>query len=137
MENNEKVNLYEEANYAKALIDSLNEQIERLEKATEELVATSTILHEDGIRDSPEIRISIGSGIYVGVSGLKFDRVLIPVGSGVLKEESRENATHKIDDNLKEISASLNSLYLRKKDIETRYESILAVLQNAGSGQTG
>ena len=41
MENNEKVNLYEEANYAKALIDSLNEQIERLEKAAEELVATS------------------------------------------------------------------------------------------------
>ncbi|MCL5785847.1 MAG: prefoldin subunit alpha [Candidatus Thermoplasmatota archaeon] len=137
MENDQKVNIVDEANYAKVLLDSVNDQIARLERAGEELSSTLAILRDDGIGVSKDVRVSIGSGIFVSAKGIEFDKVLFPLGSGVLKEEPREKARQMIEDNLKDIQGSLNSLYVRKKDVETRYESLLTILQNSSGKSTG
>ena len=137
MENEAKAGLYQEANYAKAMIDSLAGQIMRLESAAQEIATTLAVLKEDRIGESGQVQVSIGSGVFVNVHGLDFDKVLFPMGSGVLKEEPRDKAREKLESNLKEIQESLDNLYVRKKDLETRYESILTYLQDSGKRETG
>ncbi|MCW6169553.1 MAG: prefoldin subunit alpha [Thermoplasmatales archaeon] len=129
MENDQRVNVSEELEYLKSIIDSLDNQINSLAKAIEELGRTFSTLKDSEAGESKETRISLGSGIYVEAKLDLDKKLMVPIGSDLFIEEEPKKTVERLENNIKELSNSLASLQQQRKDAEYRYNAIVALVQ--------
>lgn len=129
------MNINEELNYYKSLIDSTERQISSLERLSQEIGTTMSLLDDNELFESGEKKISIGSGIFMNAAITKPDRLMVPIGSDVYVEETPDKVKERLKGNLNQITQSLDSLYERRKDLTNRYESLAMLLQRAGEQQ--
>lgn len=135
MERGDSVNINEEMNYYKSLIDSTERQISNLEKLAQELSVTVAVIEDKDLFQSEDKKISIGSGIFINAKIEKPESLIVPIGADIYVEEKPDKVAERLKSNMQQVSASLDSLYARRKDLTNRYESLLMVLQRAAMQQ--
>ena len=131
MEQEARENLVNEAEYLRNLLASLNSQIERIARAMEEVSTTLAVLNDRESIISNDSRMTIGSGIYTKVRVEDMNNLLTPIGSDLFKTDSAENVQKALQANVEDMRTSLTTLEARRKEAETRYETILTVLQRS------
>lgn len=131
----EQINITDEINYMRSLMDSTENQIESLERLLSEMATTLSVVTSKDMFDSEEKRINIGSGIYIEAIIRKPDKFIVPIGSDVYAEFGPEDVEKRLKDNMKQITDTLESLYLRRKELNSRYNSLLMLLQRVSQQQ--
>ena len=132
-----QVNIVDEINYTKSLIDSLDTQLNGLLRGMEEIRRVQTILKDTEISGSRDRRISIGAGIFaLGNIDIK-SRMLVPIGSDVYIEEDPEKLSNRLDRNITDLQNSIGTLNTRRSDLVNRYEALLSVVNQAREEEQG
>ncbi len=133
MERGESLNISEEINYYRNLIDSTERQITSLERLAQEINLTLSVLDDQELFESEDKKVSIGSGIFISAKLEKPKKMVVPIGADIYVEEPPEKVQERLKSNLAQISGSLESLYSRRKDLSNRYESLVMLLQRASA----
>ena len=132
-----QVNIVDEINYTKSLIDSLDTQLNGLLRGMEEIRRVQTILKETEISNSRDRRISIGAGIFALGNIDTKSRMLVPIGSDVYIEEEPEKLSNRLDRNITDLQNSIGTLNTRRSDLVNRYEALLSVVNQAREEEQG
>ena len=132
-----QVNIVDEINYTKSLIDSLDTQLNGLLRGMEEIRRVQTILKDTEISNSRDRRISIGAGIFALGNIDTKSRMLVPVGSDVYIEEDPEKLSNRLDRNITDLQNSIGTLNTRRSDLVNRYEALLSVVNQAREEEQG
>lgn len=132
-----QVNIVDEINYTKSLIDSLDTQLNGLLRGMEEIRRVQTILKDTEISGSRDRRISIGAGIFALGNIDTKSRMLVPVGSDVYIEEDPEKLSNRLDRNIADLQNSIGTLNTRRSDLVNRYEALLSVVNQAREEEQG
>ena len=132
-----QVNIVDEINYTKSLIDSLDTQLNGLLRGMEEIRRVQTILKDTEISGSRDRRISIGAGIFALGNIDTKSRMLVPVGSDVYIEEDPEKLSNRLDRNIADLQNSIGTLNTRRSDLVNRYEALLSVVNQARPEEPG
>ena len=127
----ETINITDEINYLRSLIESTENQISSLERLLSDMGTTLSVVSSRDLFESEEKKINIGSGIYIDAVIKKPDRFLVPIGSDVYAEFGGEDVEKRLKDNMKQITDTLDTLYLRRKELSSRYDSLIMLLQRA------
>ncbi len=135
MENEGKINISEELNYLRSLMESLDSQLSVLVRGMDEIRKAYNVLKEEGLEASEETRVSIGAGIYAKAKVNPKDKLFVPIGSDLYVEEEPEKSLSRLDQNMKELDTSIQSVQERRSDISGRYNSLMTVLQQAQEQQ--
>jgi prefoldin alpha subunit len=133
MEQDARESLIREIEYLKGIIESLNDQISRIERVIEEINLSLSVIADRKNIEGNKTRVSIGYGIYVNARIESFDRLLLPIGSGVYREDNAENVEKRLKGELQSLQTSMDSLLEKRKESENRYETLLTVVQRAGT----
>ncbi|MEM0155780.1 MAG: prefoldin subunit alpha [Thermoplasmataceae archaeon] len=132
-----QVNIVDEINYTKSLIDSLDNQLNSLLRGMEEIRRVQAILKDTGISEAKDRRIAIGSGIFaLGNIDVK-SKMLVPIGSDVYLEENPERVSGRLENNLLELQNTISALDARRTELFNRYESMLSIVDQARQEQKG
>ncbi len=129
MENDRRINVSEELEYLRSVIDSLDNQINSLARGIDEFRRTFSTLKDTNVMDSKDTKISLGSGIYANAKLNLGDKLLVPIGMDLFIEEEPSKTAERLENNIKEINSSLLVLQQQKKDAEYRYNAIVALVQ--------
>lgn len=132
MENQQNINIVDEINYIKSLIDSIDSQINVLLRGLDELRRAVSVLKDQNLASSEETRISIGAGIYVNAKIDVTENILVPIGSDLYKEENVEKTVSRLDENIAEVEKSINNFSAQREELSRRYESMVSLLQREG-----
>ena len=132
-----QVNIVDEINYTKSLIDSLDTQLNGLLRGMEEIRRVQTILKDTEISGSRDRRISIGAGIFALGNIDTKSRMLVPIGSDVYIEEEPEKLSNRLDRNINDLQNSIGNLNTRRSDLVNRYEALLSVVNQAREEEQG
>ncbi len=132
-----QVNIVDEINYTKSLIDSLDTQLNGLLRGMEEIRRVQTILKDTEISNSRDRRISIGAGIFALGNIDTKSRMLVPIGSDVYIEEEPEKLSNRLDRNITDLQNSIGTLNTRRSDLVNRYEALLSVVNQAREEEQG
>ena len=132
-----QVNIVDEINYTKSLIDSLDSQLNGLLRGMEEIRRVQTILKDTEISGSRDRRISIGAGIFALGNIDTKSRMLVPIGSDVYIEEDPEKLSNRLDRNITDLQNSIGTLNTRRSDLVNRYEALLSVVNQAREEEQG
>ncbi|MHB1709405.1 MAG: prefoldin subunit alpha [Thermoplasmataceae archaeon] len=132
-----QVNIVDEINYTKSLIDSLDTQLNGLLRGMEEIRRVQTILKDTEISGSRDRRISIGAGIFATGNIDTKSRMLVPIGSDVYIEEDPEKLSNRLDRNITDLQNSIGALNTRRSDLVNRYEALISVVNQAREEQQG
>ncbi len=132
-----QVNIVDEINYTKSLIDSLDTQLNGLLRGMEEIRRVQTILKDTEISNSRDRRISIGAGIFALGNIDTKSRMLVPIGSDVYIEEEPEKLSNRLDRNINDLQNSIGTLNTRRSDLVNRYEALLSVVNQAREEEQG
>ena len=132
-----QVNIVDEINYTKSLIDSLDTQLNGLLRGMEEIRRVQTILKDTEISGSRDRRISIGAGIFALGNIDTKSRMLVPIGSDVYIEEDPEKLSNRLDRNITDLQNSIGTLNTRRSDLVNRYEALLSVVNQAREEEQG
>ena len=132
-----QVNIVDEINYTKSLIDSLDTQLNGLLRGMEEIRRVQTILKDTEISNSRDRRISIGAGIFALGNIDTKSRMLVPIGSDVYIEEEPEKLSNRLDRNIADLQNSIGTLNTRRSDLVNRYEALLSVVNQAREEEQG
>lgn len=135
MENESKINITEELNYIRSLMESLDNQLTVLMRGMEEIRRAYSVLKEEGISSSKDVRVSIGAGIYAKASVVPKEKLFVPIGSDLYIEEEPSKSVTRLDQNIKELDASIQNVQTRRSDLSGRYNSLVAVLQQSQEQQ--
>lgn len=132
-----QVNIVDEINYTKSLIDSLDSQLNNLLRGMEEIKRVQAILKDTSVSDSKDKRISIGAGIFAhGTIDIK-SKLLVPIGSDVYLEEEPEKLSGRLEKNISDLQNSIGSLDTRRTELLNRYETMLSLVEQARHEQQG
>ncbi|OWP56412.1 MAG: prefoldin subunit alpha [Thermoplasmatales archaeon B_DKE] len=137
MADENQVNIVDEINYTKSLIDSLDSQLNGLVRGMEEIRRVQNILKDTGIPASKDRRISIGAGIFASGSIDTSSRMLVPIGSDVYVEEDPEKLSGRLDKNIADLQNSIGTLSVRRSDLVNRYEALMSVVDQAKQEDQG
>jgi prefoldin alpha subunit len=132
-----QVNIVDEINYTKSLIDSLDTQLNGLLRGMEEIRRVQTILKDTEISGSRDRRISIGAGIFALGNIDTKSRMLVPIGSDVYIEEEPEKLSNRLDRNITDLQNSIGTLNTRRSDLVNRYEALLSVVNQVREEEQG
>jgi prefoldin alpha subunit len=132
-----QVNIVDEINYTKSLIDSLDTQLNGLLRGMEEIRRVQTILKDTEISGSRDRRISIGAGIFALGNIDTKSRMLVPIGSDVYIEEDPEKLSNRLGRNITDLQNSIGTLNTRRSDLVNRYEALLSVVNQAREEEQG
>lgn len=124
-----------EINYLRSLIDSIDNQTNNLVRGLDELRRAHSALNDENILSSRDTRVSLGAGVYASAKIEMNRNFLVPIGSRVYIEESREKAVSRMDSNIKEIEASLQSMYNQRTELSNRYQALVSMVQQQTSSQ--
>jgi prefoldin alpha subunit len=132
-----QVNIVDEINYTKSLIDSLDNQLNGLLRGMEEIRRVQAILKDTGILEAKDRRVAIGSGIFaLGNIDVK-SKMLVPIGSDVYLEENPEKVSGRLEKNVIELQSTISALDARRTELLNRYESMLSIVDQARQEQQG
>jgi len=110
MENESRVNVTEELNYLRSLIESIDGQVNTLIRGLEELRKAHLALTDTNLAVSKETRVAIGAGIFMEAT-LKLDgKLLVPIGSDIFIHEDPAAARTRLEENMKEVETSISGL---------------------------
>jgi prefoldin alpha subunit len=130
MENESRVNVTEELNYLRSLIESIDGQVNTLIRGLEELRKAHLALTDTNLAVSKETRVAIGAGIFMEAT-LKLDgKLLVPIGSDIFIHEDPAAARTRLEENMKEVETSISGLNSQRDEISRRYDTILAAAQS-------
>jgi prefoldin alpha subunit len=130
MENESRINVTEELNYLRSLIESIDGQVNTLIRGLEELRKAHLALTDTSLASSKETRVAIGAGIFMEAT-LKMDgKLLVPIGSDIFIHEDPAAARARLEENMKEVETSISSLNGQREEISRRYDTILAAAQS-------
>ncbi len=135
MENEGKINISEELNYLRSLMESLDSQLSVLVRGMDEIRKAYSVLKEEGLTASKDVRVSIGAGIFAKAKIDSSDKLFVPIGSDLYVEEESHKSISRLDQNLKELDASIQNVQGRRSEISSRYNSLVSVLQQAQEQQ--
>lgn len=135
MENEGRVNISEELNYLRSLMESLDNQLSVLTRGMDEIRKAYAVLKEEGLSASKDVRVSIGAGIFAKAKVDPKEKLFVPIGSDLYVEEKPEKSISRLDQNVKELDSSIRSVQDRRSEISSRYNSLVAVLQQAQEQQ--
>ncbi len=130
MNNDDTMNLADEINATKSLLESTEKQITTLDRAMQDLSTTLAVLKERDNFTESETRVSIGSGLFLKAKIENSDSVMLPIGSDIYTDTDAETARKKIEANIMELQKSLDSLASRQTDLRVRYENLVAIAQS-------
>lgn len=133
MEQDARESLIQELEYLKGVIESYNDQISRIGRVVDEINLSLSVIGNRKSIEGNETRVSIGYGVYVNARIENFDKLLIPIGSGIYREDSAENVENRLKSELQSLQASMDSLLEKRKESENRYETLLTVVQQASA----
>jgi prefoldin alpha subunit len=132
MENESRINVTEELNYLRSLIESIDGQVNTLIRGLEELRKAHLALTDTSLAASKETRVAIGAGIFMEAT-LKLDgKLLVPIGSDIFIHEDPAAARTRLEENMKEVETSISGLNGQRDEISRRYDTILAAAQSQG-----
>lgn len=132
---NDKVNISEEINYIRSLMESLDNQLSVLMRGMDEIRRAYSVLKEEGLVSSKDTRVSIGAGIYAKAKVDPKEKLFVPIGSELYIEEEPTKSVSRLDQNIKELDASIQNVQSRRADLSGRYNSLVALLQQAQDRQ--
>ena len=135
MENEGRINISEELNYLRSLMESLDSQLSVLVRGMDEIRKAYAVLKEEGLAVSKDVRVSIGAGIYAKAKINPSDKLFVPIGSDLYVEEEPQKSLARLDQNMKELDTSIQNVQGRRSEISSRYNSLVAVLQQAQEKQ--
>lgn len=130
MNDDDTMNLADEINATKSLLESTEKQITTLDRAMQDLSTTLAVLKERDNFTESETRVSIGSGMFLKAKIENSDSVMLPIGSDIYTDTDAETARKKIEANIMELQKSLDSLASRQTDLRVRYENLVAIAQS-------
>ncbi len=133
MEQDARESLIQELEYLKGVIESYNDQISRIGRVVDEINLSLSVIGNRKNIEGNETRVSIGYGVYVNARIENFDKLLLPIGSGIYREDSAENVENRLKSELQSLQASMDSLLEKRKESENRYETLLTVVQQASA----
>ncbi len=135
MENEGKINISEELDYLRSLMESLDSQLSVLVRGMDEIRKAYAVLKEEGLAASKDVRVSIGAGIFAKAKIDSKDKLFVPIGSDLYVEEDSIKSISRLDQNLKELDSSIQNVQGRRSEISSRYNSLVSVLQQAQEQQ--
>ena len=130
MENESRVNVTEELNYLRSLIESIDGQVNTLIRGLEELRKAHLALTDTSLAASKETRVAIGAGIFMEATLKPDGKLLVPIGSDIFIHEDPEAARTRLEENMKEVETSISGLNSQRDEISRRYDTILAAAQS-------
>ncbi|MGC8506416.1 MAG: prefoldin subunit alpha [Thermoplasmata archaeon] len=133
MEQDARESLIQELEYLKGVIESYNDQISRIGRVVDEINLSLSVIGNRKNIVGNETRVSIGYGVYVNARIENFDKLLLPIGSGIYREDTAENVENRLKGELQSLQASMDSLLEKRKESENRYETLLTVVQQASA----
>jgi len=136
MENESRINVTEELNYLRSLVESIDNQTNTLLRGLEELRKAHSAISDSNLVASKETRVAIGAGIFMEAILKPESKLLVPIGSDVFIHEGPEAVKARLEQNMKEVETSISGLNSQRSDISNRYDTILAAAQSQG-GENG
>lgn len=121
-----------EISYLRSLIESIDNQMNTLSRGLDELRRAQSVLKNQDIGTSPETRVSIGAGIFASAKIETSKDLLVPIGSSIYVEEGSSKTVERLDNNIQEVEASLNSMNSQRMEVSNRYQTLVSLVQQQG-----
>jgi prefoldin alpha subunit len=125
--------LMEQLEYLKNLIENIDSRTNLLLKTLEESNETLALLKDNDYKNSKDMKISIGSGLF-SKAVLNTDKILVPVGSNVFIEEEKEKTVKRMGDNIKSLQDTYNNLIKQKHTAQNNYDALVYSIQRNQEG---
>ncbi|WP_337860676.1 prefoldin subunit alpha [Ferroplasma sp.] len=125
--------LMEQLEYLKNLIENIDSRTNLLGKTLEESTETLSLLKDNDYKNSTDMKISIGSGLFSKAT-LDTEKIIVPVGSSVFIEEEKQKTIKRLEDNMKSLQDTYNNLIRQKQTAQNNYDAIVYSLQRNQEG---
>ncbi len=125
--------LMEQIEYLKNLIENIDSRLNLLLKTLEESSDTLALLKDNDYKNSKDVKISIGSGLFSKAT-LDTDKIVVPIGSSIYIEEEREKTVKRMEDNIKSLQDTYNNLIKQKQTAQNNYDALMYSLQRSQEG---
>jgi prefoldin alpha subunit len=125
--------LMEQIEYLKNLIENIDSRLNLLLKTLEESSDTLALLKDNEYKNSRDVKISIGSGLFSKAT-LDTDKIVVPIGSSIYIEEEREKTVKRMEDNIKSLQDTYNNLIKQKQTAQNNYDALMYSLQRSQEG---
>ena len=102
-------------------------------KTLEESSDTLALLKDNDYKNSKDVKISIGSGLFSKAS-LDTDKIVVPIGSSIYIEEEKEKTVKRMEDNIKSFQDTYNNLIKQKQTAQNNYDALMYSLQRSQEG---
>ncbi len=123
-------NIMEQLDYLKNLIDNIDQRLNLLLKTLEESNETLSFLNDNEYQNSNDVKISIGSGLFSKAT-LNPGNIIVPIGSSVFIEEEKEKTIKRLQDNIKGLNDTYNSLIKQKDMAQNNYDALVYSIQRS------
>ena len=123
-------NVMEQLDYLKNLIDNINQRLNLLLKTLDESNDTLLFLNNNEYQNSKDVKISIGSGLFSKAT-LNPEKIIVPVGSSVFIEEEKDKTIKRLQDNIKSLNDTYNSLIKQKDMAQNNYDALVYSIQRS------
>lgn len=133
----EQLDISNELNYLRSLIDSIDSQLNVLKRGLDELRRALAVLNDAAIDSSTETRMTIGAGIFVKAKIDLAENLIVPIGSELYVEEERPKTIKRLEKNVVDVQNSIDSLLSQRNELGNRYEAIVALMQRQGPSGSG
>ena len=123
------IDVAQELDYVKTLIDSVDNQLSVLIRGMDEYHRALLVLKENYLKDSSDVKISIGAGIYLKADLHPEEKLFVPIGSDLYIEEDASATLGRLDRSIKEIQDSVQNIQERRMELTERYNALFTLAQ--------
>ncbi len=123
----------EQLDYLKNLIDNIDQRLNLLLKTLDESNQTLSFLNDNQYKNSSDVKVSIGSGLFSKAT-LEPEKIIVPIGSSIYIEEEKEKTIKRLEDNIKSLNDTYNSLIKQKDMAQNNYDAIVYSIQRSQEG---
>ncbi len=127
-------NVMEQLDYLKNMIDNIDQRLNLLAKTLEESNETLSFLNNSEYKSSSDIKISIGSGLFSKAT-LDTEKIIVPIGSSIFIEEEKDKTIKRLEDNIKSLNDTYNSLIKQKDLAQNNYDALVYSIQRSQEGK--
>lgn len=118
-----------EINYIRSLIEQIDAQMTSLVRGLDEVRRAYNVLKDQDVSASAETRVALGAGVYANARIDLDQKLLVPIGSSIYIEETREETASRLDTNIQEIETSLESMRYQRTELSNRYQGLVSMMQ--------
>lgn len=136
MNNDDTINLANEIDATKSVMEATEKQIGTLDKAMQDLAVTMAVLNERSNFSNTDMLVMIGSGMFLKAKVEDAESIMFPIGSDVYTETDAETAKKKIEENISGLQKTMETLVSRQTELRIRYENLVAIAQSVSQQET-